>query len=110
KYYEKALELDPVYEAALINIAVLKLSGEDALVEEMNSLGNSRADNQKYDQLKQQRNDIYSETLPYLEKALKLKPDSQEVVRTLMNIYGQLADEVKYKEMKAKLESLEKQG
>ncbi|MEH6763055.1 MAG: tetratricopeptide repeat protein [Aequorivita antarctica] len=110
EYYKKALELNPDYEAALINIAVLKLSGEDALVEEMNSLGNSRADNQKYDQLKQQRNDLYSDALPYLEKAFKLKPDSQEVVRTLMNIYGQLADDVKYKEMKAKLEALEKQG
>lgn len=110
KYYEKALELNPDYEAALINIAVLKLSGEDALVEKMNSLGNSRADNQKYDELKQQRNDLYSETLPYLEKALKLKPNSQEVVRTLMNIYGQLANDAKYKEMKAKLESMEKQG
>ncbi|MDC7999931.1 tetratricopeptide repeat protein [Aequorivita todarodis] len=110
KYYEKALELNPEYEAALINIAVLKLSGEDALVEEMNSLGNSRADNQKYDELKQQRKDIYTDALPYLERALKLKPDSQEVVRTLMNIYGQLADDAKYKEMKAKLEALEKQG
>ncbi|MCB0464719.1 MAG: tetratricopeptide repeat protein [Aequorivita sp.] len=110
EYYEKALELNPDYEAALINIAVLKLSGEDKLVEEMNSLGNSRADNEKYDQLKQQRNDIYSGTLPYLEKAYKLRPDSQEVVRTLMNIYGQLANDAKYKEMKAKLEALEKQG
>jgi len=108
EYYNKALELNPDYEAALINIAVLKLSGEDKIVEEMNSLGNSRADNQKYDELKQQRNDLYAETLPYLEKALKLKPDSKEVVRTLMNIYGQLADDAKYKEMKAKLESMEK--
>ncbi len=110
EYYNKALELNPDYEAALINIAVLKLSAEDKLVEEMNSLGSSRADNQKYDELKKQRNDIYKGTLPYLEKAYKLKPDSQEVVRTLMNIYGQLADDAKYKEMKAKLESLEKQG
>ena len=110
KYYEKALELNPNYEAALINISVLKLSAEDSLVEQMNSLGNSRADNQKYDELKEQRKNIYMETLPYLEKALQLKPDSQEVVRTLMNIYGQLANDAKYKEMKAKLEALEKKG
>ncbi|HPE83932.1 MAG TPA: tetratricopeptide repeat protein [Aequorivita sp.] len=110
EYYEKALELNPDYEAALINIAVLKLSGEDKMVEEMNSLGNSRADNQKYDELKEKRNALYTETLPYLEKALKLKPDSKEVVRTLMNIYGQLAEDAKYNEMKAKLEALEKQG
>ncbi len=109
-YYEKALELKPDYEAALINIAVLKLSGEDKLVEEMNSLGNSSADNKKYDQLKEQRRGIYQETMPYLEKALKLNPNNPDVVRTLMNIYGQLADDAKYKEMKAKLETLEKQG
>lgn len=109
EYYNKALELKPDYEAALINIAVLKLSGEDKLVEEMNNLGNSAADNKKYDELKQQRKDIYKETLPYLEKALKLSPNNAEVVRTLMNIYGQLAEDAKYKEMKAKLETLEKQ-
>lgn len=110
EYYEKALQLKPDYEAALINIAVLKLSAEDKLVEEMNSLGNSRADNQRYDELKEERKQIYTETLPYLDKALELNPNNPEVVRTMMNIYGQLADDAKYKEMKAKLETLEKQG
>ncbi|MDX1783781.1 MAG: hypothetical protein R3361_06450, partial [Aequorivita vladivostokensis] len=110
EYYEKALELKPDYEAALINIAVLKLAAEDKLVEEMNSLGNSRADNQRYDALKEERKQIYRDVLPYLNKALELNPNNPEVVRTMMNIYGQLADDAKYKEMKAKLEALEKQG
>lgn len=110
EYYNKALELRPEYEAALINLAVLKLSTEDKLVEEMNSLGNSRADNKRYDELKEQRQTIYTEALPYLQKALKLNPNNQEVIRTLMNIYGQLADDANYKEMKAKLEILENKG
>jgi len=109
EYYNKALELKPDYEAALINLAVLKLSGEDQLVEEMNSLGNSSADNKKYDELKQMRINIYKETLPYLEKAIQLSPNNTEIIRTLMNIYGQLADDAKYKEMKAKLATLEKE-
>ena len=108
-YYEKALQLKPDYEAALINLSVLKLSQEDTLVEEMNSLGNSRADNQRYDELKEQRRNIYIETMPYLEKALELKPNNPEVVRTMMNIYSQLGEDAKFQEMKAKLESLEKQ-
>ena len=103
EYYEKALALKPDYEGALINISVLKLSGEDKLVEEMNNLGNTVADNKKYDELKKERQNIYSETLPYLERAYKLKPNNQEVIRTLMNIYGQLGDDAKYKEMKAKM-------
>jgi len=103
EYYKKALELKPDYEGALINIAVLKLSAEDKLVEEMNSLGNSAADNKKYDELKKKREAIYADSLPYLERAYKLKPDNQEVIRTLMNIYGQLGNDAKYQEMKSKL-------
>lgn len=104
EYYSKALELNPDYEGALINMAVLKLSGEDKLVEQMNSLGNSAADNKKYDELKKERQAIYSDALPYLERAHKLNPKNQEVIRTLMNIYGQLGNDDKYKEMKAKLD------
>lgn len=110
EYYKKALELNPEYEGALINLAVLKLSGENALVEEMNSLGNSAADNKKYDQLKQERRDLYTETLPYLEKALRLNPNNLEVIRTMMNMYGQLGEDDKFKEMKAKLEAIEARG
>src|SRR5690554_965034 len=108
EYYTKALEFNPNYEAALINIAVVKLSAEDKMVEEMNKLGNSAADNKKYDELKKQREDIYAETVPYLEKALKLKPNNPQVLRTLMNIYGQLGEDAKHKEAKAKLDNLEK--
>ncbi len=110
EYYNKALELKPDYEAALINLAVLKLSAEDKIVEEMNGLGNSSADNKKYDELKQKRNSIYSETAPYLERAIKLNPNNPEVIRTLMNIYGQVGEDAKFKEMKAKLDALENKG
>lgn len=110
KYYEKALELSPDYEAALINMAVVKLSAEDKMVEEMNKLGNSAADNKRYDELKKQREKIYAETVPYLERALKLKPNNPEVLRTLMNIYGQLGEDAKYNQVKTKIESLEKKG
>ena len=105
-FYKKAIELNPNYEAALINIAVVKLSGEDKIVEEMNNLGNTTADNKRYDELKKERENVYAETVPYLEKALKLKPNNPEVVRTLMNIYGQLGEDAKYKEMQIKMESL----
>ena len=103
QYYEKALQLKPDYEGALINIAILKLAGEDELVEEMNKLGNSVADNKRYDVLKKQRLDKYRETLPYLEKAYVINPKNPEVLRTLMNIYGNLGNDSKYNEMKAKL-------
>lgn len=110
EYYTKAIELKPDYEAALINLAALKLSGEDKLVEEMNNLGNSAADNKRYDELKKERENAYKEALPYLEKAYKINSTNQNVLRYLMNIYGQIGEDAKYKEAKAKLEALEAKG
>ncbi|SRX55374.1 tetratricopeptide repeat protein [Aequorivita sp. CIP111184] len=109
-YYTKALELNPEYEAALINIAALKLSGEDKLVEEMNNLGNSSADNKRYDELKNDRLNSYKEALPYLEKAYKINSSNQNVLKYLMNIYGQIGEDAKYKDAKTKLEALEAKG
>ena len=105
--YKKALELDPDYAAAQINIAATMLGQEGAIVEEMNNLGTSSADNKRYDVLKQKRKDLYLEVIPYLESAVKLRPDNIELVRTLMNIYSQTSQDAKFKEMKAKLAEME---
>lgn len=75
----------------------------------MNSLGNSAADNKKYDELKKQREQSYKEALPYLEKARAINPSNQNVLKYLMNIYSQIGEDAKYKETKAKLEALEAQ-
>ncbi len=105
--YKKALEIDPNYAAAQINIAATMLGQEGAIVEEMNNLGTSSADNKRYDALKQKRKDLYMEVIPYLESAVKLRPDNVELVRTLMNIYSQTGQDAKFKEMKAKLAAME---
>ncbi|MDC7996239.1 tetratricopeptide repeat protein [Altibacter sp. HG106] len=107
EYYKKALELDPNYLNAKINVAALILSKESAIVEEMNNLGTSAADNKRYDELKEQRKQLYMQATPYLEAAVAQRGDNPELVRTLMNIYSQLGQDDKFKEMKAKLDSLE---
>ena len=73
----------------------------------MNSLGNSAADNRKYDELKEKRKKLYQDVVPHLETAVKQYDTNVELVRTLMNIYSQLGEDAKFKEMKAKLETLE---
>ena len=50
KYYRKAIELDSEYADAYLNLATI-LQQEEPLVEEMNNLGTSKADNLKYDKL-----------------------------------------------------------
>ena len=105
-YYGKALELEPEYAYAQINMASIILQGEGALVEEMNNLGTSRADNLRYDALKEERRGMYQEALPYLEAASVTVPENVEVLRTLMNLYSQLGMNTQYKAAKAKIETM----
>jgi tetratricopeptide (TPR) repeat protein len=99
-YYEKTIELDPSYESGYLNLVSLILEGESDIVEEMNGLGNSRADNARYDVLKEQRENLYRECVPILEKLVELN-QNQEAVKTLMNIYGTLGDNEGFMKMKA---------
>ena len=106
-YYARALELDPSYSFAQINMASLILQEEGSIVEEMNNLGTSAADNRRYDELKEERKNMYREALPYLEGASQTVPDNIDVLRTLMNIYSQLSMTPEYKATKAKVAELE---
>jgi tetratricopeptide (TPR) repeat protein len=102
-YYQKTIELDPNYESGYLNLVSLILEGESAIVEEMNSLGNSRADNARYDTLKTDRENLYRECIPILVKLVELNKN-QEAVKTLMNIYGTLGDNEGFMKMKALVE------
>ena len=103
-YYEKAIELDPSMENGYLNLVALILEDETSIVEEMNSLGNSRADNAKYDTLKAKRESVYSECVPILKKLISISGSNLEAARTLMNIYGTLGDNEGFMEMKKLLE------
>lgn len=105
-YYESAIELNPTYAASYLNLAALILDEEPEIVEKMNALGNSRADNLKYDQLKKERELLFLEAAPVLEKLNEIDPTNIEALTTLKNIFGTIGDAAKFKMMKAKLEEL----
>jgi len=102
-FYEKAIDVDPSYEAAYFNLTTLILSGESAIVDEMNSLGTSRADNARYDMLKSERESLYLECVPFLNKLVDLNKNVQ-AIQTLMNIYGTIGDNEGFMKMKKLLE------
>lgn len=105
-YYRKAIEIDPEYADAYLNLAAVILQQEEPLVEEMNKLGTSRADNLKYDKLLEQRQSLYKSAIPFLSKRLELKPKDIDAARTLMNIYSVIGDTAKFKELKAIVDAL----
>lgn len=109
EYYRKALELDPDFTNARINLAFMILSQEDELVKEMNSLGTSPEENKRYEELSEMRKQLYRDALPVLLVVLENDSQNIEVARTLMNIYYQLAQPEKAEEMKLIIADLEAQ-
>ncbi len=102
-YYQKSIELDPKNENSYLNMVALILDGEQDIVNQMNSLGTSRADNLKYDELKEMRENLYKECVPILIDLISIN-NNIEAIRTLMNIYGTIGDNSGYMEMKNLLE------
>jgi len=90
--YRKALEVDQGYVNAQLNLSTTYVNEGNGLIDEMNDLGNSRADIARYDELKQMKDDLFVVGAGILEDALKTNPDNQSVLSQLKNIYGALAD------------------
>ena len=106
-YYNKAMEIDSKYTKAKLNMVALILDQEQSIIDEMNNLGSSATDDKKYDELKNSRQQLYKDTLPYLIDTLDIEPDNLSAAKTLMNIYSAIGDEENYKSMKVKVEELE---
>jgi len=106
-YYKKALEIDPDYAGANLNIAALMLGKDKEIIEQMNSLGNTKADNDKYEELKEERLQLYKDAVPYLEKATAGDNPNIEAIRTLYNIHIQLGNTEDAEAYKAKLDAMQ---
>lgn len=104
EYYKKSLEINPDYYNSALNLAVLlAMDKTKPLVEEMNGLGMSAADNKRYDALVKERNILYQASVPYFEKAISIRPGETELIRTLMNIHSVLGNDAEANKLKAKL-------
>ncbi len=102
KYYRRAMEIDPKYFDAYLNLAEIKLRADKTFVEQMNKLGTSDSDNKKFDEIREKQKANYREVLPLLEKAMELKTDNEAAKTTLLGVYQALEMTAKYKELKAK--------
>ncbi len=98
--YRKALEVNPSYTNAQLNLSTTYVNEGNGLIDEMNTLGNSRKDIARYDELKQQKDDLFMEGAKILEDALKSNPDNQGVLSQLKNIYGAMGDNENFMRVK----------
>ena len=107
KYYTRAIELNPKYVNAYINLAALILGQEESIIDEMNNLGTSAADDRRYDELRLERKELYFEAIPYLEQAIDIDSNNFQAARTLSNIYSATGDDVNAKKYRDLANSLE---
>ncbi|MET1260501.1 tetratricopeptide repeat protein [Flagellimonas sp. DF-77] len=98
--YLKALEVDPNYVNAQLNLSTSYVNEGNSLIDEMNTLGTSRADTQRYDELKQKKDDLFLEGAKVLEEALLKNPDNEGILAQLKNIYGALGDNENFMRIK----------
>jgi tetratricopeptide (TPR) repeat protein len=98
--YLKVLEIDPGYINAQLNLSTSYVNEGNGLIDEMNNLGNSRADIARYDELKKLKDDLFTKGAEILEGALKDNPGNQGVLSQLKNIYGALGDNENFMRIK----------
>ncbi|TBW29109.1 lipopolysaccharide assembly protein LapB [Gramella sp. KN1008] len=103
EFYDRALAIDEEMNNARINKVAAILSKERKIIDEMNGLGMSKADNERYEELDEERKELYAEVVPILEKAIEIEPNNTDAIKTAMNIYSNLGNQEKVDEMKAKL-------
>ncbi|WP_430409410.1 tetratricopeptide repeat protein [Kordia sp.] len=106
KAYVRVLQIDPGYTNAGINLSKTYIDEAADVVDKMNKLGNSTADNKKFDELQAQQTALYKEALKVLE-ALSVKvPDNVQILKQLKGLYSFLGEDAKMKAVKAKLTQL----
>lgn len=110
-HYRKAIELDPNFTEAHLNLAFALIKPEKEYVELMNAnLGTSSKEKQIYNDNKAKRKKLYQEALPHLEKAYQLDPNSLNIIKVLRNTYEVVDQDEKFFEFKKLYEQRAAQG
>ena len=107
-YFEKAIEFKPDYTDSYVAIVNILLQEQTVIIGEMDkiAMSNKRSDILKYDQLKEDLNEVWRKCIPYCEKALEYDPNDVEVLKLLSQFYYKLDNLDGYKEINAKIEQL----
>ena len=90
KFYEDALKIKPDYYDAIYNIGVLYTGMANKYIEQANEItGFSKAEQEQYNGLIEQANELLRTGLPYLQQAYEAQP-SDDVKNVLRSIYVKL--------------------
>lgn len=108
KAYLKAIAIDKDYFDAYNNLGSLYLDQAAPLIDRMNNLGLSQADQKKYNVLKSQRNSFYKEAQPYLEEAVRIDNSGIQLLNALKDVCYQTDDLECWKKTNSMIKELNK--
>ena len=103
--FQRVLNLKPSNADAALNLSTSYLEEGNSLVEQMNNLGTSRADDLKYDELKKKKASLFeqaAQTLVDFKNNNSNVPTS--ILEQLKNIYNALGETAKAKAITAEME------
>ena len=83
--YKKSIEIDPNFFDAYYNIGALYFNKGVKYIEEASKV--PARELEKYDALMEKANAEFKNSLPYMEQAYKVNPNSKETIEALKNIY-----------------------
>ncbi len=102
--YRKALDIDPNYLDANINLGGLILNKG---IDHFNKTNNANLQQAEYDTEIKKAYDIFDTALPYLEKAVEIDGKSQVALTNLKRYYEIKEDQAKIDELQARLDALQ---
>ena len=89
-YYTRAIELKPDYYDAIYNLGALYINLSNKIKEQADAItGFSKAEQQQYDSLIEQANELVRTGLPYVQQAYEAQP-SPELKSVLKSMYVRL--------------------
>lgn len=85
-YFKKAIEIDPQYSNAYVDLSVLLIEKGMLMTTTMNDLGSSALDKKNYENLKLQRESVLKSVVPYLQKVVVLDPNNYRAKKLLSSL------------------------
>jgi tetratricopeptide (TPR) repeat protein len=102
--YKTTIEMEPTFFDATYNLGAIIFNKGVFFLEKADALP---LGDKKYDEIKDKGLSFLVEALPFLEKALELKPDDNRTLFSLKQVYSRTGDLEKYKVVNDKLKEIE---
>lgn len=103
--FKQSLEIDPGYFDAVFSLANFYVEKGKRIDNEANDV--PYEENEKYERLKEQARQVFTQSLPYLQQIVEKEPDNLNVLMVLRDVYVQLGKTEEAKALREKIDAMQ---